>query len=238
MTGQPDLPDTQMESLRGAYVYETPVRLWHWINALSVVVLSITGYLIGVPLPTTTGDASEWYVMGWMRFFHYVSAYVFTIGLIVRVWWAAVGNRYARQMFYLPIWRRSWVSELLYQLRWMLFAERRSMLYLGHNPLANAMMFTLFLIPSVIVTITGFAMYAEASGHESWQYAAFAWFIDLWVNTQDLHTIHRLAMWVIVLFAIAHIYTAVREDIMSGQSMISTMVNGERLFKGRGVIKR
>ena len=29
------------------YVYEAPLRLWHWVNALCIVVLCITGYLIG-----------------------------------------------------------------------------------------------------------------------------------------------------------------------------------------------
>ncbi len=33
-------------------------------------------------------------------------------------------------------------------------------------------------------------------------------------------------MWYIVIFAIIHIYVAIREDIMSRQSMISTMISG------------
>ena len=32
------------------YVYEAPVRLWHWINAACILVLAVTGYLIGSPL--------------------------------------------------------------------------------------------------------------------------------------------------------------------------------------------
>ncbi len=43
------------ENLAGVekvYVYEAPVRLWHWINMLAILVLAITGYLIGNPLPT------------------------------------------------------------------------------------------------------------------------------------------------------------------------------------------
>ncbi len=32
------------------YVYEAPVRLWHWVNALAILVLMVTGYLIGSPL--------------------------------------------------------------------------------------------------------------------------------------------------------------------------------------------
>lgn len=34
---------------QGYYIYEAPVRLWHWITALSIVVLAVTGYFIGHP---------------------------------------------------------------------------------------------------------------------------------------------------------------------------------------------
>lgn len=38
-------------------------------------------------------------------------------------------------------------------------------------------------------------------------------------------------MWAIVVFMIIHIYAAIREDIMSRQSMVSTMISGHRTFK-------
>jgi Ni/Fe-hydrogenase 1 B-type cytochrome subunit len=38
-------------------------------------------------------------------------------------------------------------------------------------------------------------------------------------------------MWVMVLFAIVHIYMAIRGDIMSRQSSISTIIGGWRYFK-------
>jgi len=40
-------------------------------------------------------------------------------------------------------------------------------------------------------------------------------------------------MWYILLFVIVHIYLVVREDIMSRQTMVSTMVNGWRFFKDK-----
>jgi Ni/Fe-hydrogenase 1 B-type cytochrome subunit len=46
-----------------------------------------------------------------------------------------------------------------------------------------------------------------------------------------VHTFHRLGMWVMLIFTMAHIYMAFREDIMSKQSIVSTMVNGYRYFK-------
>ena len=37
------------------YVYEAPVRLWHWVNALAIVVLIVTGYLIASPPAVVAG---------------------------------------------------------------------------------------------------------------------------------------------------------------------------------------
>ena len=37
-------------------------------------------------------------------------------------------------------------------------------------------------------------------------------------------------MW-ILLFVMAHVYVAIREDIMSRQSLVSTMISGWRTFK-------
>ncbi|ENL9981891.1 Ni/Fe-hydrogenase, b-type cytochrome subunit, partial [Salmonella enterica] len=38
-------------------------------------------------------------------------------------------------------------------------------------------------------------------------------------------------MWFIIAFVIAHVYTAIREDIMSRQSVISVMISGWRWFR-------
>ncbi len=51
-------------SIKSVYVYEAPVRVWHWVNALAITVLAVTGYFIGSPLPTQSGEASANFLMG------------------------------------------------------------------------------------------------------------------------------------------------------------------------------
>lgn len=212
-------------------VREMPVRVWHWLNALSIVVLVITGYLIGVPLPTTSGEPSEWYVMGYIRFAHFAASYLFTVGLLFRIWWGLVGNHYARELFYLPIWRRSWISGLWHQLRWQFLIEPEARLSVGYNPLARCAICLFFVIPSLIMILTGFAMYSEATGRDSWEHFVFGWIVEFWRNTQDIHTIHRLGMWVLLIFSIIHIYIVIHDDIMSKQSVISAMFSGEQFIR-------
>lgn len=37
------------------YVWEAPVRIWHWIMAFLMFVMIATGFLIGAPLFPTSG---------------------------------------------------------------------------------------------------------------------------------------------------------------------------------------
>ena len=47
------------QSIKSVYVYEAPVRIWHWINALAITVLAVTGYFIRPPAADDTGEASD-----------------------------------------------------------------------------------------------------------------------------------------------------------------------------------
>ncbi|BBP04478.1 putative Ni/Fe-hydrogenase B-type cytochrome subunit [Sulfuriferula plumbiphila] len=219
------------KTVKSVYVYEAPVRLWHWINAFSITVLAITGYFIGSPLPTQPGEASANFLMGYIRFAHFAAAYVFVVGMLGRIYWAVVGNHHARQLFILPFWDKQWRKGVWHEIRWYLFLERTPEKYVGHNPLAQTFMFLMFVLGSVFMIFTGFAMYGEGEQTGSWADHLFGWVIPLLGQSQDVHTWHHVGMWFIITFVIMHVYVAIREDIMSRQSMVSTMISGWRMFK-------
>lgn len=213
------------------YVYQAPVRLWHWINALCILVLTVSGYLIGVAPPTLPGEASDYYTFGYIRFAHFSCGYIFTVAFLVRVYWAFVGNEFSRRMFYLPIWSRRWWGDFFYLLRWYVFLERAPLRTRGCNPVAQTALFVMITLPTFFIILTGFALYGEGLGIDGWVHMLMPWLFDLFPNTLDLHTWHRFSMWIMIVFAILHIYAAIRDDIVSGQSVMSTMFSGERMFK-------
>jgi Ni/Fe-hydrogenase 1 B-type cytochrome subunit len=214
------------------YVYELPVRAWHWINALSVVVLSVTGWLIASPLSSTSGEASANFLMGYVRFFHFAAGYVLAIGLLARAYWALVGNEYARELFYLPVWRGDWWAGVIHELRWYLFLEKQPAKYLGHNPVARTFMFLILLPSTVVMIVTGFALYGEGAQAGSWSNDMFtSWVMPLFGSSQAVHSWHHLVFWAIVTFVILHVYAAVREELVSKQSMIGTIKDGYRVFR-------
>lgn len=230
--GDPEAREVaQAASIKSVYVYEAPVRLWHWVNALAITVLAVTGYFIGAPLPTQPGEASANYLMGYIRFAHFAAGYVLAVGLLGRIYWAIVGNHHARELFWVPLWRRDYWVEVWRMLKWYAFVSARPGRYVGHNPLARFAMVFGFLLLALFMVVTGFALYGEGAQMGSWQERMFGWVIPLFGQSQDVHTWHRMGMWGLVCFVIVHVYAAIREDIMGRSSVVSTMVSGHRTFK-------
>ncbi|MDZ7653914.1 MAG: Ni/Fe-hydrogenase, b-type cytochrome subunit [Burkholderiaceae bacterium] len=216
------------------YVWEAPVRLWHWVMMFAMFMLIGTGFLIGVPPPSVGGEASFNFWFGYIRFLHFAAGYVFAIMFVLRVYWAIVGNKYAREIFAVPVSMLSakfW-GGLIHQALYYLFVHKESRGYAGHNPLAAAAMFFMYLVGTVWMVLSGFALYGEGTGMNSWQFTLFtSWLQPLVGDSQQLHTYHRLGMWYLILFSIVHIYMVIREDIFSRETVISTMINGWRVPK-------
>ena len=215
------------------YVYQAPLRIWHWVNALCITVLCVTGYLIGEPpMALTGGEASDSFLFGYIRMTHFIAGQILALAFLGRIYWALVGNWHARQIFLLPFWSGKWWKEVFVEASWYSFLRKDPKKYIGHNPLAQIAMFALFVLPVIVAMCTGFALYAEGQGVETWWYAAFGWVFGLvGYDSFTVHTIHHITMWVIIVFTLVHIYAALREDIMSRQSMVSTMISGWRYFK-------
>ncbi len=228
----PSASGTAMGSSRRAvYVFEAPVRIWHWIHAASIVVLAATGYLIANPLPSIGGEASEHFLMGNLRLIHFVAGYVFAIGFAVRIYWGIVGNQYARELLYLPVWRKAWWRNLWDEFLFYSFLRREAPHSLAHNALAQSAMWFFNTVLGLFLIVTGFALYSEGLGLGSWADTLFGWVIPLMGGSQSVRMWHLLSMWLILIFAVIHIYMAIRADIMGRQSSVSTIINGWRTFR-------
>lgn len=223
---------TRAHSEPAVYVYQAPLRIWHWVNALAIVTLCVSGYLIGMPLPTMPGEASDNFLMGYIRFAHFAAGYILIVGFAFRIYWAFVGNHHARQIFAPSVFRAAWWSGVWHEIKWYLFIAPEPRKYTGHNPLATLVMHVVLVWGTLFMIVTGLALYGEGAGMGSWQFDWFSnWVIPLFGQSQAVHSWHRLVMWLLVCFVIIHVYVAIREDIMSRQSLVSTMISGWRMFK-------
>lgn len=203
------------------YVWQLPVRWCHWTNALSIVVLCVTGFFIGTPI--SFGGSPSDFTMGWIRFFHFTAAYAFTVSLASRVLWSLIGNEFSGWRAFFPFFSAKGRDKMLKMLRYYLFLDREVPETIGHNPLATTAYLALFFLYLVMIA-TGFALYAQHAPHGV-MHAALGFMYTLFSN-QGMRLTHHLSMWFIVGFAINHIYSAWLMDIKEHGGEISSMFSG------------
>jgi Ni/Fe-hydrogenase 1 B-type cytochrome subunit len=212
------------------YVYDAAIRIWHWVTALCIVALAITGYFIGSPPPTMSGEASSHFLFGYIRFVHFSAGMILGVMFLLRIYRVLMGGPHARQIFYVPFWSFAWWKDVFNEIGWYLFLKPPKE-YVGHNPLAHAAMFFMFLLPLIVLLLTGFALFAEQMGINTWWYTLFGWVFQVLGDSMTVRTWHQFAMWIILIFSMVHMYMAIREDMTHRQTTISSMVSGWRFYR-------
>ena len=209
---------------RRLYVWEFPVRLYHWVNAVCVLLLIATGFIIGNPIPITyANEAYQQYWFGTVRFIHFVAAFVFFFNFLVRIYWGFVGNRYARWRNFIPLTRKQW-REMLDVLKVdILQTDIKERISIGHNALAGFIYFLSFLV-FLFQALTGFALYSSMS--TSFLPKLFAWVVPLMGGDFAVRQWHHIFMWFFVVFVIIHVYLVFYHDYVEGRGTTSSMVGG------------
>lgn len=207
------------------YVWEEPVRLTHWVNVAAIVVLSFTGYYIGNPyVQVSPREIYGLYFMGLMRFIHFAAAYVFVGSLALRTYWAFVGgNRYASWRALVPFFTAEGRGKMRHALQYYLFLRRDPPAVLGHNALAG-FTYAWIVFLYFVQVITGFALYGQA--HPGGFWSKLTGWIFLLVSNQHLRLTHHLVMWLLIAFAIHHVYSAFLVDAEEANGLLSSIFSG------------
>jgi len=210
-----------VEKLVTKYVWEWPVRITHWINALSILFLSLTGLYIGWG-KTLAHDPSQ-YVMGWARFIHFVTGYIFTISVLSRLYWAFAGNEHASWRAFVPYLFRDGRRNMKETFLFYTFFRRAAPSCTGHNAMAGSVYLFIFLL-FLLMTATGFTLYAEYApggimNRTFGMLFAFA-------PNQVLRLIHHGGMWLIICFVINHVYSSWLMDVKEKNGVISSIFGG------------
>jgi Ni/Fe-hydrogenase 1 B-type cytochrome subunit len=222
------------------YVWELPVRIFHWVNVLCITVLAITGFIIAdPPAIMSNAEASESYWFGTVRFIHFAAAYIFFFNMILRIYWAFVGNRFASWKAYFPkdkkMWRNLWH---VLRVDILLQNEKNPDIHnisVGHNTLAALSYLGLFLI-ALVQVFTGFALYSSMSGW--WLPDLFAWVVPFMGGDFIVRTVHHAATWLFILFTLVHVYLVFYHDWLEGRGEVSSMFGGYKFVSKERMTKR
>lgn len=213
------LPPT-MERVR-VYVWQTPVRLTHWVTFSTLIVLTVTGSYIADPFLFSPGQDT----MRLVRFVHIVAAYLFVASGILRTYWLFAGNQFSRWSAFIPTNRRH-LRELVRQTQWYLFLRKDLPGILGHNALASGTYLIVFFL-FFLQTITGFAL-VGIHGTQPWA-TLLGWLPGVLFGEQGVRLIHHLLMWAIIAFAIHHVYSALLVDHVERNGLMSSIFSGSKI---------
>jgi len=208
------------------YVWEWPVRITHWINVLSMIMLSVTGFYIGSPF--MTAPETSMYVMGWMRFLHFSFAYLFAISVLARIIWMFIGNQHASWRAFIPWLTADGRRNFIKMFRYYTFTGKQISYEVGHNPVAAtayAGIFALFLFQIV----SGFAMYGQFAPGGFWE--SLLGGLNVLVGNQWLRLLHHGVMWLLAGFIINHVYSGWLMDVKERNGTMSGIFSGYRFIE-------
>ncbi len=216
---------------RRVYVWELPVRAYHWINAVALTLLCVTGFLIGHPVRIAyASEAYQQYWFGWVRFLHFASAWVYVFNFLARLYWGFVGNKYAKWNNFFPVTKKQQQEIVDVVKTDVLQVKMHGEISTGHNSLA-AFIYFLTFIAFCIQTITGFALYSSMSS--SWVPKLFNWVVPLLGGDAGVRFWHHTFLWFFVTFVIVHIYLSFYHDYIEGRGTVSSIIGGWKFDRVR-----
>ena len=222
---------TEPERYERIYVWQWPIRIFHWTVAASITVLFATGLLIANPILTGTGEPFEVFVNARVRQVHFIAGFVFAVAYVWRAYWFVMGNRFARTGF--PFfWRASWWRELAQQ-AWDYLRFDFGTPHLGHNSLGG-LSYTFFVAGlGLFQIVTGMALFSE-SNPGGWLDGIFGWVIPLLGGSAGTHMWHHVAAWGFAIFAILHVYIVMLDARQYRNGLLISMITGHKFRRARG----
>ena len=227
------------KNYRRVYVWELPVRIFHWINVLCITVLAATGFIIAdPPAILSAAEASESYWFGTVRFIHFTAAYIFFFNMILRIYWAFVGNRFSNWRAFLPFDRKG-LKNILHVLRVDILLQHDKThdirnISVGHNSVAALSYVALFIL-ALIQVFTGFGLYADNAGW--WLPKLFSWVVPMFGGDFIVRTIHHVATWFFIFFTLIHVYLVFYHDWLEGRGEVSSMFGGYKFVSEERLTK-
>lgn len=209
------------------YAWEIPVRLTHWVNFICIVTLIATGFYIGKPYVQAV--SSRQYIMGWFRFVHFTAAYLFLMSLVIRIYWAFTGNRYASWRVWLLLTKRQW-KDFRGALKFYLFLSKHPPNAVGHTAIAGFTYFFVFLLFGWQI-LSGFALYSLSHTGMLWFYLG-GWLTEM-VHMQTIRYYHHLATYVIISFSMAHVYIAWYLTLKERNGLMGSIFDGYKFVTGK-----
>ena len=188
-------------------IWDIPLRLFHWTLLAAVAVAGVTGFVLPV---------------NWLNL-HLIAGTAIATLLLLRLVWGFTGSAYSRfaSFIFAP-------STILSYARQNLRGSQKH--YNGHNPLASAMIFALFLTLAVIVT-TGVITLGGAEKQGPLRA------VLTYATGTAAKQLHELAAYGLLLLIAGHLAGVLIESRRTNENLPLAMVTGLKAADADGNVK-
>ena len=209
------------------YAWEFPVRLTHCINFLCIATFIATGLYIGNPYAPSNDPAA--YLMGYMRFLHFIAGYAFVCSLAIRIYWAFAGNRFASWRVWFPFTPQRF-ADLMDAFKFYTFMSRKPPYAIGHTALAGLTYLVVFAI-FLFQIASGFALYSLQ--HPSLLPMVLGGWLTALMDLQTIRMLHHISMYLIIAFVFVHLYIAWWLDTVEKNGVMGSIFGGYKFITGK-----
>ena len=182
------------------YEFSIGLRLTHWIRAISIVVLSVSGFYLAYVFvsPAITGEPINFMNAKW-RAVHQIAGFILIGCFIFKTY---------------------------------LFLGKHPHIQGTYNPLQFAS-YIFFYIVLFVICLTGLILYVNVyhDGLGGLLYTPMR-AIEAWMGgLANVRQIHHIAMWIIFIFVVVHIYMAVFNAIKGKDGAMDAIISGYKFPK-------
>ncbi len=206
-------------------------RWQHWIRALSIAVLIITGFYIAEPFVASIPSAQpDNFMQALFRFWHVVFGFILLSVVVFKSYLFIFGKKHEieRKSIKDIVNPKVWIKQIGYYL----LITKHPKLNGVYNPL-QFMAYTGFYLMMTALILTGLILYVHVyhDGFSNLIYGTMRAFEAMMGGLANVRTIHHLTMWGVILFILGHIYMAVYNAIFGKEGAMDAIFSGLKWHK-------
>ena len=208
------------------YEFSAGLRLTHWVRAVAIAVLTLSGFYIagGFFTPAPNPEPTNYLNAIW-RAIHQGVGVVLIGCFIFKCYLFLVDKHSKKELASIPdvFSPKSWID----QIKFYLFIGKHPHLKGVYNPLQFAAYF-MFYIVLFVICLTGLILYVHVyhEGLGGLLYEPMR-VLEVWFGgLANVRLIHHISMWIILIFVCAHVYMAIFNSVKLKNGCIDAIFSG------------
>jgi len=206
-------------------------RWQHWIRALSIVILTVTGFYIAAPFvsPVPNSEPTN-FMYALFRSWHEIFGFVLLAVVLFKSYLFVFSERYKDEAgsikdFLSP---KVWIQQIGYYL----LVSKHPHLRGTYNPLQFIAYIGFYILIAILI-LTGLILYVHVyhQGLGGMLYDSMRNFEVMLGGLAWVRQLHHIAMWGVILFVSVHVYMAIYNAVFGKDGSMDAIFSGHKWHK-------